>query len=199
MDHRGAEGQLQAAYLEAVQRLPALAAQVRYEPFDFHAECRKMRWDRLSILMDRVAIDQDEMGFFLLLRDGSQALQQDGVFRTNCIDCLDRTNVVQSMLARRCLTAMLRKMSILGHEQVRNATFCPVRRTVTFSFFNLVSGPSGGAGPVVQARVGGQRRRHQHAVLGHRRVEDRLHAHRKANPRRPNSRRHQLSGTLLQE
>lgn len=120
VDHRGSEGQLQAAYEEAVQRLPPSAAQVRYEPFDFHAECRKMRWDRLSILMDRVAIDQDEMGFFLLLRDGSQALQQDGVFRTNCIDCLDRTNVVQSMLARRCLTAMLRKMSILGHEQVRS-------------------------------------------------------------------------------
>lgn len=28
---------------------------------------------------------------------------QVGVFRTNCMDCLDRTNVVQSMLARRAL------------------------------------------------------------------------------------------------
>lgn len=118
MDHHGSEGQLQRTYEQAIQHLPP-TAQVRYEPFDFHAECRHMRWDRLSILMDRVALDQDEMGFFLLLRDGSQALQQDGVFRTNCVDCLDRTNVVQSMLARRCLTAMLRKMSILGPEQVK--------------------------------------------------------------------------------
>ena len=32
---------------------------------------------------------------------------QQGVFRTNCIDCLDRTNVVQSMLGRRSLLAQL--------------------------------------------------------------------------------------------
>ena len=32
---------------------------------------------------------------------------QQGVFRTNCIDCLDRTNVVQSMLAQRSLQEQL--------------------------------------------------------------------------------------------
>ena len=32
---------------------------------------------------------------------------QQGVFRTNCIDCLDRTNVVQSMLAHRILEIQL--------------------------------------------------------------------------------------------
>ena len=36
-----------------------------------------------------------------------------GVMRTNCIDCLDRTNVVQSMLARKSLTQQLQKMGIL--------------------------------------------------------------------------------------
>ncbi|KAF2892481.1 hypothetical protein ILUMI_13700 [Ignelater luminosus] len=115
VDQRGAEGKLQSAYGATIKHLSLPT--VRYEPFDFHAECRRMRWDRLSILLDRVSIDQDDMGFFLLLRDGSLASIQDGVFRTNCVDCLDRTNVVQSMLARRCLTQMLRKMSILKLEQ----------------------------------------------------------------------------------
>ena len=32
---------------------------------------------------------------------------QKGVFRTNCIDCLDRTNVVQSMLAKKSLLTQL--------------------------------------------------------------------------------------------
>ncbi len=36
-------------------------------------------------------------------KDGPVMSLQDGVFRTNCIDCLDRTNVVQSLLARRNL------------------------------------------------------------------------------------------------
>lgn len=66
-----------------------------------------MRWDRLAVLIDRLAHEQDEFGYFLLLRDGTLASQQSGVFRTNCIDCLDRTNVVQSMLARRSLTTVL--------------------------------------------------------------------------------------------
>ena len=38
-----------------------------------------------------------------MMRDGVLARVQDGVFRTNCIDCLDRTNVVQSMVAHRQL------------------------------------------------------------------------------------------------
>lgn len=66
-----------------------------------------MRWDRLSILTDRLAHEQDEFNYFLLLRDGTLGSLQDGVFRTNCIDCLDRTNVVQSMLGRRSLNNVL--------------------------------------------------------------------------------------------
>ncbi len=38
--------------------------------------------------------------------DSTVTLQQ-GVFRTNCIDCLDRTNVVQSMLAKKSLHSQL--------------------------------------------------------------------------------------------
>jgi len=36
-------------------------------------------------------------------QDTSVKSQQSGVFRTNCADSLDRTNVVQSMLASRVL------------------------------------------------------------------------------------------------
>ena len=38
---------------------------------------------------------------------GTVVSVQQGVFRTNCIDCLDRTNVVQSMLAQRSLQDQL--------------------------------------------------------------------------------------------
>lgn len=86
---------------------------VRYEAFDFHAECRHMRWDRLNVLMDRLSHDQEQMGYFLLSKDGALLSVQDGVFRTNCIDCLDRTNVVQSMLAKRVLNEALSRLGIL--------------------------------------------------------------------------------------
>lgn len=86
---------------------------IRYEAFDFHAECRRLRWDKLNTLMDRLAHDQEQMGYFLLMRDGALLSAQDGVFRTNCIDCLDRTNVVQSMLAKRVLNEVLNRLEIL--------------------------------------------------------------------------------------
>ena len=121
VDQKGAEGRLEA-------RLRAVAREVNnpnvtYEAFDFHAECSKMRWDRLSILMDRVAGVQEQQGFFLQEREGSFLMRQTGVFRTNCIDCLDRTNVVQSMLARRNLQAVLRRLSVLQeHMNVEDQT-----------------------------------------------------------------------------
>ncbi|VVC91345.1 unnamed protein product [Leptidea sinapis] len=76
-----------------------------------------MRYDRLSVLMDRVAHEQTEFGYFLS-RGGTVLLRQTGVFRTNCVDCLDRTNVVQSMLARRHLTALLRLLVITNDDQI---------------------------------------------------------------------------------
>ena len=77
---------------------------ISYEFFDFHHECAKMRYDRLSLLMDQLS--RHNMGYFCTSKQTEKdkslsniTRQQTGVFRTNCMDCLDRTNVVQSMLA----------------------------------------------------------------------------------------------------
>lgn len=45
--------------------------------------------------------------YFLVDSDGTVQIQQDGTFRSNCMDCLDRTNVIQSLLARRSLQSQL--------------------------------------------------------------------------------------------
>lgn len=62
-----------------------------------------MRWDRLSILTDKLADEQASFSYFLETAGGGELSSQKGVFRTNCIDCLDRTNVVQSLIARKNL------------------------------------------------------------------------------------------------
>lgn len=95
---------------------------VRYESFDFHAECRKMQWHRLNILIDRLAHEQDEFSVFHAKTDGTVLSMQSGIIRTNCVDCLDRTNVVQSMLAKRSLKQTLQKLGILHMGQnIENA------------------------------------------------------------------------------
>lgn len=48
-----------------------------------------------------------ESRYFLVDADGKVLLNQDGTFRSNCMDCLDRTNVIQSLLARRALQSQL--------------------------------------------------------------------------------------------
>jgi phosphatidylinositol 4-phosphatase len=35
---------------------------VRYQYFDFHTECKHMRWDRISVLVDKIQDDLEEEG-----------------------------------------------------------------------------------------------------------------------------------------
>uniref|UniRef100_A0A8C4WRR4 Phosphatidylinositol-3-phosphatase SAC1 n=1 Tax=Eptatretus burgeri TaxID=7764 RepID=A0A8C4WRR4_EPTBU len=115
VDHKGLEKGLEELFRTLTNRLDN--DRIRYESFDFHKECSKMRWDRLKIIIDRVAPEQDTMGYCLLDSEGQMLQQQEGVFRTNCIDCLDRTNVVQSLLARRMLQAQLQRLGVLHAGQ----------------------------------------------------------------------------------
>lgn len=66
-----------------------------------------MQWHRLQILVDRVAGDLSDFGYLHVGSDGSEKRRQEGVFRTNCIDCLDRTNVVQGLFAKHVLHEQL--------------------------------------------------------------------------------------------
>jgi len=68
--------------------------------FDFHHECRGMKYHNLAKLMKQVDDDLKRFGFFVQLRNGEVEQWQLGVMRTNCMDCLDRTNVIQTMFAR---------------------------------------------------------------------------------------------------
>jgi hypothetical protein len=48
---------------------------------------------------------------------GQILLEQSGVVRSNCIDCLDRTNVTQSFLARKSLDLQLQRMGALSSSE----------------------------------------------------------------------------------
>ena len=51
---------------------------------------------------------------------GNQKRNQTSIFRTNCMDCLDRTNVVQSAVAKDILTLQLKEAGIIGAEDTIN-------------------------------------------------------------------------------
>lgn len=99
IDQKGSELQLGNAFEQEAKRHPEL----KYVAFDFHHQCKNMRWDRLSLLMDQITDDVDKNGFYTT-ENGKVVRRQEGVFRTNCIDNLDRTNVVQSLIAKQSLS-----------------------------------------------------------------------------------------------
>lgn len=67
-----------------------------------------MRWYRLRILLAQVDDMLATYGYNKLGPGSAEFLeQQSGFFRTNCMDNLDRTNVVQSLLAYRILLRAL--------------------------------------------------------------------------------------------
>ncbi|KAL7754058.1 Phosphoinositide phosphatase sac1 [Sorochytrium milnesiophthora] len=97
---------------------------VRYTHFDFHQECRKMQYQNISKLLALLRDDLEKEGYFHIAPGAANSnpqllREQIGVVRTNCIDCLDRTNVVQSMIARQILNKQMREVGILRSEQDR--------------------------------------------------------------------------------
>ncbi|ORZ37538.1 Endonuclease/exonuclease/phosphatase [Catenaria anguillulae PL171] len=100
----GGEGVLGMEYRTQFD-LAAAAPEARVlHDFDFHAECRGNNYAALGRLVDRVDEDLIRMMCFLADVENNQVvMHQSGVFRVNCVDCLDRTNVVQGLLAEQAL------------------------------------------------------------------------------------------------
>jgi hypothetical protein len=107
---------------------PSIATNASYLYFDFHTECKGMRFDRVSLLVDRLKPFLGESGWFhsvtppitnLGTSGGETRVNrtQGGVIRSNCMDCLDRTNVAQSALGRWALNAQLREIGVLSVKE----------------------------------------------------------------------------------
>ena len=106
------------------KNMPSLKNSVKHTWFDFHAECRKSNggWNKLNVLLELLEDDMERHGYFSARptsQDGSFKILriQEGVIRTNCMDCLDRTNVVQSLFARKLLFRQLQQRPTSGKQR----------------------------------------------------------------------------------
>ncbi|KAE8382999.1 SacI homology domain-containing protein, partial [Aspergillus bertholletiae] len=112
--------------LEPAQRQKELD-RLHYVYFDFHNETKGLQWHRAELLMDRLIDGLTRGGYFRGVEDPGQPggqldirSSQTSVVRTNCMDCLDRTNVVQSMLGRWAVTRQLTDAGILRQGEAAN-------------------------------------------------------------------------------
>lgn len=113
---------------------------VHYIYFDFHSETKGMKLHRAQLLLDRMQEALLAQQYFRAVDmpagiDGRLEVRnlQTSVVRTNCMDCLDRTNVVQSMMARWTLDRMFVDLGLMQ----RGATFKDEDPAFEFMFRNL--------------------------------------------------------------
>ncbi|WOL16828.1 phosphoinositide phosphatase SAC6 [Canna indica] len=119
VNKHGGEGRLSERFANVMQ--PIQNEDIRYIHFDFHRICGHIHFERLSILYSQIEDYLNKHGYFLLNDKGEKVTSQTGIVRTNCIDCLDRTNVTQSMIGRKMLELQLKRLGLFGPDDTISA------------------------------------------------------------------------------
>ncbi|KAL8738336.1 MAG: hypothetical protein Q9181_000846 [Wetmoreana brouardii] len=100
------------------QSLPA-GKKILYKAWDMSRASKSRDQDVIGILE---SIAKDIVGRTGFFRNGDavywKSRTQNGVARTNCIDCLDRTNAAQFIVGKCALAHQLKALGIIPHEQV---------------------------------------------------------------------------------
>ncbi|KAI8833275.1 SacI homology domain-containing protein [Chytriomyces cf. hyalinus JEL632] len=120
-----AESILVNEYVRHVNQYVSLGP-VHYTHFDYHSYVKQVGPEHgASMILDFIQSDLDNWSYTLIdtsapkLSNAPPILKQQGIFRVNCLDCLDRTNHVEFVMAKamaeKCLVEM-EQGSILGTE-----------------------------------------------------------------------------------
>lgn len=135
---RDHESQLTRVYEAHLRTLtsedPDFATRLQLTNFDFHARARKgggiesieeqlSRERSLMAATDRFSFcmaSQSKKGYELVS-------SQEGVFRTNCLDCLDRTNVIQTCLSQNAVRTFV---SSINPEWFRSESLWAMHRNL---------------------------------------------------------------------
>ena len=73
--------------------------------YDYHFEYARDRGNSFNRLLNLLMGDLKEFGYFKMVKtrnnyDFEMKTSQNGIVRVNCIDCLDRSNYIQSLIAK---------------------------------------------------------------------------------------------------
>ncbi|KAF3049476.1 inositol polyphosphate 5-phosphatase [Didymella keratinophila] len=105
---------------------------IKLTEYDFHAETRGPGGYEMASMIARWIQDSaDGFAYYLsedvdehirsngqahVVRRSTPILGQEGVFRTNCLDCLDRTNLVQTIISKMALEIFLGHKGLAGSQ-----------------------------------------------------------------------------------
>ncbi|XP_064095163.1 phosphatidylinositol-3-phosphatase SAC1-like [Macrobrachium nipponense] len=113
VEQSGKEKVIADAYLNNI--LTFDSENLTFVTFDFHEYCRGMRYEHVSFLIEGLEDIISKMLYCWVDKEGT-ICRQNGIFRVNCIDCLDRTNVVQTAIAKSVLENQFVKLGMIPPE-----------------------------------------------------------------------------------
>ena len=94
-------------------KMRAKNKRIKYHFFDMQNECKNDNYDNIDNLMKNMTFVEEIFQFFCEEeKTGEVHKEQRGIFRTNCLDCLDRTNVIQTRLGWLALAKMLNYLNL---------------------------------------------------------------------------------------
>ncbi|XP_061595279.1 LOW QUALITY PROTEIN: synaptojanin-1-like [Cololabis saira] len=132
------------------------AAAVKMINFDYHQNVKGGKTEKLqSVLKPQLSRFIDDCGFFYYSGDQGIVRTQGGTLRTNCLDCLDRTNSVQAFFALEMLPQQLEQMGLTEKPQLV-ARFQEVFRTMWSANGDSVSKIYAGTGALDGKAKGGK-------------------------------------------
>uniref|UniRef100_A0A665UZ38 Synaptojanin-1 n=1 Tax=Echeneis naucrates TaxID=173247 RepID=A0A665UZ38_ECHNA len=132
------------------------AAAVKMVNFDYHQNVKGGKADKLnSVLKPQLSKFIEECGFFYYSGETGIVRSQGGTIRTNCLDCLDRTNSVQAFFALEMLPKQLEQMGLTEKPQLV-ARFQEVFRTMWSANGDSVSKIYAGTGALDGKAKGGK-------------------------------------------
>ncbi|TWU75256.1 hypothetical protein ED733_005972 [Metarhizium rileyi] len=113
---------------------------LHYVYFDYHTETKGMRMHKAFAITEKLREELTAQGYFRGVdmpanTDGKIDIRslQTSVMRTNCMDCLDRTNVVQSIFGRYTLNRIFEDLGLMP----RGAQFRDEDPAFEFLFRNI--------------------------------------------------------------
>ncbi|THY13234.1 hypothetical protein D6D02_04808 [Aureobasidium pullulans] len=97
---------------------------IKETDYDFHAETRALGYEAAKGIKRYIQDSVENFSYFLSeevddqpknangrpqshIRRNMSILQQEGIFRTNCLDCLDRTNLIQTLISQLAIQEFL--------------------------------------------------------------------------------------------
>lgn len=106
VDKSGCEARLGEAYECSAHTLNETGgidgSPLRFAWFEFHHECRGMKFEKIKHLVDSLETTLDDFGE-TVIQNNEHIKEQKGIVRTNCMDCLDRTGVAQCAFGQKAL------------------------------------------------------------------------------------------------